>query len=291
MTSSARLRHRHTVLAAIAIIFAVAMTIGSARAKAAPMTPALPAATTSASSAQALFALANADRAQAGLPPLQWRDDIASIATGWSAQMADSGVLSHNDDYFSSSTRAMLGTSAEGENVASIGSVEAANYAFMQSDHHRANILDPRFNVGGFGAAQDSRGFWWYTEDFAQTSGAPAAAPVADDPPADPPAEAPAADPAPAPEVTPVAAAAPVPTVVDTTAPPATDPTTTAAPAPESTPVASVENSLDLTDHSAAASHARTEAAWYVFWLGALLFIGLDAFALAWVKRRFNTAR
>jgi len=183
--------------------------------------------------ASQLFALVNGERANNGLPPLAWRDDVAAIAVGWTQQMAASQQLAHNDAYFSPSTKAAIGSKANGENVAMTTSIEAAHAALMNSPQHRANILNPIFTDGGFGAVQDSRGVWWVTEDFMQSSGAPAPAPAPEpaapdpEPVAEAPAPEPAAAPAPAP-VAPPTTAAPTPT----TAAPAPAPTAPAATAP-----------------------------------------------------------
>jgi hypothetical protein len=187
-----------------------------------------------------LFELTNRERASAGLAPLEWRDDVAAIAQDWSQQMAANGQLSHNDAYFSSETRSQLGSASRGENVAMSGSVEAAHRALMDSPPHRANILSGDFTQGGFGAAQDSNGRWWFTENFMRPSGArpqPAPQPepepeAAPEPEPEPVASEPEpeAEPEPEPASAPVVAAAPVeqPAVPMTAAP--VPPTTIAPP-------------------------------------------------------------
>jgi uncharacterized protein YkwD len=174
------------------------------------------------SDAVQLLNLVNGDRAAAGLPPLAWRDDIAAIAYQWTAQMASTHVLAHNDAYFSSAEHTQLNATALGENVAFTGSVEAANYEFMNSPGHRANILNPGFTDGGFAVIADPAGGIWVTEDFAQSNGAPAPAPQPEVGPA------PAPDPGPAPEPVAFVAAEP-PVAAATTEPPlpTTEPPTT----------------------------------------------------------------
>ncbi len=281
-----------TALATVALTAVAFVTLGTTTASAQPLAAAAAAGSFTADSGAAqLFNMVNADQASAGLPALAWNGQIASIAVGWSQQMAASGVLSHNDEYFSSSTRTLIGSNAEGENVATTGSPAAADYAFMQSPGHRANILDPRFTDIGVGAAQDSSGRWWWTEDFAQASGAPA--PVADDTPApaaDPepapapaPVEAPAAAPAPAPA--PVAAAAPVTTVAPTTDPPTTAPATT----PE-LPARPQTAAIELAAPTAVARHTIQAAGSYGWGLVAVGLLLLDMLALTVVRRRTITA-
>ena len=122
--------------------------------------------------------LVNRARAAHGLPPLAPRADVTDIAMRWSESMARAGGLSHNDAYFAAETRRRLDAKALGENVARAGTIEQAHDALMASEHHRANILDARFDVIGLGAVYE-HGSWWVTEDFLQSRGAPAAAPVA----------------------------------------------------------------------------------------------------------------
>lgn len=127
--------------------------------------PARPAASLPASAAH-LFALVNQDRADAGLPPVAARGDVESIAVGHSFAMAKSGSIWHNDDYFTESTRARLGASVLGENVASNSSIDDANRRLMASPGHRANLLDRRFSVIGIGVVDDGTGYLYITEDF-----------------------------------------------------------------------------------------------------------------------------
>ena len=79
--------------------------------------------------------------------------------------MADAGAISHDDAYFGSDNRDRLDARAMGENVARNATIDGAHRALMASEHHRANILDRRFAVIGFGAVFKS-GWWWVTEDF-----------------------------------------------------------------------------------------------------------------------------
>ena len=125
--------------------------------------------------AERLVQLANADRAAAGAPPLRLRADVTGIATTHSFAMVAQGDIFHNDDYFSAATRAALGAGVLGENVASNSSVDDAHRRLMNSPHHRANLLDPRFTVVGLGVVDDGTGYLYVTEDFVQPADAPAA--------------------------------------------------------------------------------------------------------------------
>ena len=177
-----------------------------------------------------LVALANQERAGAGLAPLAMRADIAEIAAAHTAEMAKSGTIYHNDAYFSSATRTRLGLKALGENVGMAGSVRGAHQALMNSAPHRANILNGSFTVGGFAVVSDG-GAFYVTEAFGTPSGAPraagtpVAAPAAPKPPvAAKPVPKPAAAPTPARAVrrpAPAPPTTPPPPVVEVAAPPA----------------------------------------------------------------------
>ena len=129
---------------------------------------------TGAQAATRLLTLVNQERTERGLPPVEARNDVSSIAMRWSAAMARRGELSHNDGYFSRDTRRKLDARVLGENVARAADVESAHRALMASEHHRANVLDRRFTVVGFGA-ELANGAWWFTQDFVQpiTRGGP----------------------------------------------------------------------------------------------------------------------
>jgi uncharacterized protein YkwD len=216
-----------TALAALVVV------VGAVVALASPSSAA-PAAPAAASGPEALMLdLVNGERAAHGLPALAWRDDVAGIAAAWSATMAATGVFAHNDDYFSSATRALLGAATRGENVSTSDGIEVSHASLMNSPPHRANILSTEFTQIGIGAFQDASGRWWLTPGYTRPAGgsAPAPAPA----PAPEPVEA---APVPEPDPVPVVEAAPVPapaapvTEPPTTLAPTTVPPTTAAPVP-----------------------------------------------------------
>lgn len=161
-----------------------------------------------------LLELANRDRAQAGLAPLAARGDVIDVAAGWSASMADTQVLAHNDAYFSAESKRRLGAKSLGENVARNGSVDDAHARLMASPGHRANLMSSTFTVVGMAVYRDGAGTYWVTQGFLQpaAASAPAPAPAA----APKPAPAPAArKAAPAPAPAPAKAAAPAPRPVE----------------------------------------------------------------------------
>ena len=142
-----------------------------------------------------LVVLANAERAEAGLPPLEARYDVTELALEHSRRMAAAGDLFHNDDYFTPAVRQRLGARSLGENVALNRSVEDAHRRLMLSPGHRANLMNPKFTVVGMAVVRTIDGTGYITQDFVEPAGARALAPAPA--PADPaPAPAPA-DPAP----------------------------------------------------------------------------------------------
>ncbi len=119
---------------------------------------------------QWLLELANQARAQAGLAPLRMDEGLARAARKHSALMAARNQLSHDLAGEPALPLRLAATSAlhlsgEGENVGYTESVAAAHRGFMRSPPHRANLLDPDFNVVGFGIVH--RGNMVYvTQDF-----------------------------------------------------------------------------------------------------------------------------
>lgn len=183
--------------------------------------------------AQQFYALINSERAAAGVPALQWRDDVAGMAVAQSAAMAAAGSIWHGP-FVSQGNLKALNASLLAENVGMGGDVASIHAAFMNSEHHRENILDPGLNQVGTGVVISGDGTVYITEDFLHSKGvAAAAAPAAAPKPIAP--KAAAAPRAAAPRtVTPkVAAATPVhaaaPSVPATTVPPVAAPP---APAP-----------------------------------------------------------
>ncbi|MGH9156210.1 MAG: CAP domain-containing protein [Acidimicrobiales bacterium] len=156
--------------------------------------------------ARQLLDLVNGERARAGLGQVTSRDDIVTIALEHSQRMAAAGNIFHNDNFFSTTVKNLLGSLTRGENVAQNTSISDTHVRLMNSPGHRANILDGRFNTVGFAVVRTSNGQYWVTEDFAQTRGAPSVAAAA----AAAPTAAPPSTRAPAPRPAPVAVPAPV---------------------------------------------------------------------------------
>jgi uncharacterized protein YkwD len=117
-----------------------------------------------------LFDLANQARAQAGAAPLQMDDGLTRAARAHAVQMAGQQQLSHQftgEPAFALRLAAncTLHLDQAGENVAYAGSVEQVQQGLMHSPTHRENLLNPAYNVAGFGVVH--AGFSLYVaQDF-----------------------------------------------------------------------------------------------------------------------------
>jgi uncharacterized protein YkwD len=117
-----------------------------------------------------LFDLAKQARAQAGVSPLQVDEGLTQAARVHAAAMAGQQQLSHQ---FAGELSLVQRVAANctlhldqiGENVAYAGSVDQAQQGLMHSPPHRENLLNPAYNVAGFGVVRS--GFSLYiAQDF-----------------------------------------------------------------------------------------------------------------------------
>jgi uncharacterized protein YkwD len=109
----------------------------------------------------------NADRAAAGLPPLQWSSCLSGVAAGQSAAMAGQGRIFHgggvNQDFGCG-----LGSRQTGENVGYwSGGINDAqlNSMFMNSPEHHANIMGP-YHYVGTAWVRAANGYGYITVEF-----------------------------------------------------------------------------------------------------------------------------
>ena len=219
----------------------------------------------------------NAARADAGVAPLAWRADVADMAVAHSAEMAQQGSIWHGS-FVTTATLAALNASSVGENVGMGGGVAQVHEAFMNSPHHRDNILDAVFNQVGIGVIV-SGGTVYVTEDFLKAKGGLASA-----------RPTPVAHPA-------VKKAAPARTVSSVAAAPkqtvrpATSPPTSAAPPPEgvvtATPLdaGSVDRGAPAKIVPRAAGSHASVAGWAAL-LGVVLLAGSASGHLVVRRRR-----
>ncbi|MDQ1643064.1 MAG: hypothetical protein QOJ90_2415 [Actinomycetota bacterium] len=114
-----------------------------------------------------MVAAVNAARASAGRRPLSNRSDLAAVAYQWSLHMAATSTLQHNP----SLTSQVSGFRWVGENVGYGPSWSAVETAFMNSPHHRSNILDSDYTQIGVGIVVRN-GRVWVTQVFKSPFGA-----------------------------------------------------------------------------------------------------------------------
>lgn len=122
---------------------------------------------------QQLLDLANDARAQAGAPPLSFDAGMMLAARAHADSMAHAHQLSHQLQGEPSLTSRLAATTAlhmdrAGENVAYDSSVADAHQRLMMSPPHRENLLDPAYNVAGFGVMQ-AGGRMYIVEDFGRS--------------------------------------------------------------------------------------------------------------------------
>ncbi|MFE1549379.1 CAP domain-containing protein [Streptomyces sp. NPDC058718] len=113
--------------------------------------------------------LVNVERTKVGCTPVRSDAQLAALAGAFSADMAERGFFDHTDpDGATPWARAeQAGVSGlGGENIAR-GQADAAAVmdSWMNSDGHRANILNCDFTTLGVGVQFGDGGPWW-TQDF-----------------------------------------------------------------------------------------------------------------------------
>ncbi|WP_328865274.1 CAP domain-containing protein [Streptomyces sp. NBC_00304] len=139
----------------------------STSAPAAPRPTAPPAAGTSAQAA--VLSLVNQERAKVGCSPVTASSSLASLAQNFSDDMAARGFFDHTDPDGKTpwDRAAKAGVDGlGGENIArGQADAQAVMDAWMDSDGHRANILNCDYKTLGVGVHFGSGGPWW-TQDF-----------------------------------------------------------------------------------------------------------------------------
>ena len=151
---------------------AVAPNVSSASSEPAPQPPPVDPATLEAG----IVAGINAQRAAAGLPPLQLDPDLVMVARERSNDMAQRGYFGHvspTGETFSSLMQSQgVPCSWCGENIAYNNypddqTVAVVLSSWMASPGHRDNILRPTFSRVGVGVALGGSGVKYYTAVFA----------------------------------------------------------------------------------------------------------------------------
>ena len=94
--------------------------------------------------------LVNGDRISYRLAALPTQSDAQTKAQAWANRLASENALYHSDIRDGINTR----WCSLGENVGYGGSLDSIEVAYMNSPHHRDNILNPGFNGVGVGVAR-----------------------------------------------------------------------------------------------------------------------------------------
>ena len=128
--------------------------------------------------------LINQERRSRGLAPLTIDSTLSATARDYSRSMSDLSFFSHEspvsgmrtpmDRYMSTCRRLGSGRDARpqyllvGENIfyCSKPGVDRGHRAFMESEGHRRNILDARYEAVGIGTYTNARGEYFVTELF-----------------------------------------------------------------------------------------------------------------------------
>ncbi len=138
---------------------------------------------------QELFARLNAERKARGLDALTWDPDLANMAADWSRHMASTKDFAHRDLATAPSLPGIDKFSALGENIAWVEGYPSEalqlHTSWMQSDGHRANLLQPGFDAVGISVVC-SGGRAWATQDFGRLDASKAPAMTSDTPPENP---------------------------------------------------------------------------------------------------------
>jgi uncharacterized protein YkwD len=139
--------------------------------------------------ARAVFDRVAAERQERGLAPVEWNDQLAEVARRWSAEMARSGQLAHQDVRELLGSEELTGLEALGENVfQATGPVPAGTIhaGWMRSDDHRVNVLNPGWDRLGVGVHCAEDGSVWATQEFGRTAGSGRPAVSTETPPREP---------------------------------------------------------------------------------------------------------
>jgi uncharacterized protein YkwD len=121
--------------------------------------------------ALSLLAMVNAARSAEGLPGVLPDDALFHLALEHAKAMRDARRLAHDTGQgtpVERTERAGIVTNALGENVAHAMDVKGVHRTLWASPSHRGNLLDPRFDRVGIGAAIGDDGTLWVVQVFAR---------------------------------------------------------------------------------------------------------------------------
>lgn len=110
---------------------------------------------------QEVFDLINAKRVANGLPSLKIDDELQNVARIKAKDMVDNNYFSHNSPTYGSPFDMIkkfgISYKTAGENIAGNSSNSGAVNAWMNSEGHRANILNSSFNYTGVGVVKSPK--------------------------------------------------------------------------------------------------------------------------------------
>ncbi|MFA5524484.1 MAG: CAP domain-containing protein [Tissierellales bacterium] len=113
------------------------------------------------SNEQQMVNLVNQERQKANLQPLSVDLDVSRVARIKAKDMIDNNYFSHNSPTYGSPFDMLKSHGVKylyaGENLAGNPSIQGAHQALMNSQGHRANILNPNYTHIGIGAQGGSR--------------------------------------------------------------------------------------------------------------------------------------
>jgi len=109
-----------------------------------------------------LAELINNERIQRKLSPLEIDQRLSNLAETKALDMKENNYFSHNSPTYGSPFDMMkkvgISYSLAGENIATNSNIIKAHYSLMNSDGHRANILNPYYNKLGIGIVTNKEG-------------------------------------------------------------------------------------------------------------------------------------
>lgn len=114
--------------------------------------------------------LCNAERAKTGAPALKANNDLTKLARLKSKDIVDKNYFSHESPTYGSPFEMMrshgISYMYAGENLAQNSTADRAFNAWMGSEGHKKNILNPNFTELGVGIAPKGDGSFIYTQMF-----------------------------------------------------------------------------------------------------------------------------
>ena len=117
-----------------------------------------------------MLQMVNAERAKAGLRPLQFDEKLQEVARAHSMEMFQMGYFAHNSPVsgtpFDRMRQDDIRFVVAGENLAYAPNVQIAHEGLMNSPGHRANILRPEFGKIGIGVIKSEFRGSMFSQEF-----------------------------------------------------------------------------------------------------------------------------